>query len=79
MLIGIWMRDVVVAVGKDFLKEQAALLLRIARTVSDPKASAAWIEKAAEITERRDRTVDPPDKSPHAPDVVFPPRGFPKR
>ena len=59
-------------VGRNFLKEQAALLLAFAKTVSDPKVSPALIEKAAEIAERRGQTTETPDVSPKPPDVEFP-------
>jgi hypothetical protein len=58
-----------VVVGRDFLNGQAAILLKFARIVSDPKISAALIEKAADIKDRVDGTIEPPDKSPKPPDV----------
>jgi hypothetical protein len=59
-------------VGRSFLKEQAKILFKFAKTVSDPKVSAALIEKAAEIKDRADVAVDPEphrDRSLKAPDV----------
>ena len=61
-------------VGRTFLKEQATILLKFAKTVSDPNLSAALIEKAAEIKDRADVAVDlelHQDRSPKAPDVEF--------
>jgi hypothetical protein len=58
-------------VGRNFLKEQAKILFKFAKTVSDPKVSAALIEKAAEIKDRADVAVPEPhrDGSLKAPDV----------
>jgi hypothetical protein len=58
-------------VGSRFLKEQAKILFKFAKTVSDPKVSAALIEKAAEIKDRADVAVPEPhrDRSLKAPDV----------
>jgi hypothetical protein len=61
-------------VGRTFLKEQATILFKFAKTVSDPKLSAALIEKAAEIKDRADVAVDlepHQDRSLKAPDVEF--------
>jgi hypothetical protein len=61
-----------VVVDRAFLKEQAIILLKFAKTVSDPKVSAALIEKAAELKDRVDDTVELEphrDRSPKAPDV----------
>jgi hypothetical protein len=55
-------------VGRTFLKEQATILFKFAKIVSDPKLSAALIEKAAEIKDRADVAVDQ-DRSLKAPDV----------
>ena len=63
-----------VVVGRTFLKEQATILFRFAKTVSDPTLSAALIEKAAEIKDRADVAVDlepHQDRSLKAPDVEF--------
>jgi hypothetical protein len=61
-----------VVVDRTFLKEQAIILLKFAKTVSDPKISAALIEKAAELKDRVDDTVELKphrDRSLKAPDV----------
>ena len=61
-------------VDRTFLKEQAIILFKFAKTVSDPKVSAALIEKAAEIKDRADVAVDlesQRDRSLKAPDVDF--------
>lgn len=61
-----------VVVGRNFLKEQATILFKFAKTVSDPKVSAALLEKAAEIKDRADIAVDLEahrDRSLKAPDV----------
>jgi hypothetical protein len=52
-----------------FAREAAATLLRFAKTTSDPKVSAALINKAADLNERaedlspskRDLSTAPPD------------------
>ena len=67
-------RGMQIVVGRDFLKEQAAILLKFAKTVSDPKVSAALIEKAADIKDRVDETMEPQDKGPIPPDVEPTPR-----
>ena len=62
-------------VGRTFLKEQARILIKFAKTVSDPQVSAALVEKAAEIKDRADVTAEPQDhqdRSLKAPDVEFP-------
>jgi hypothetical protein len=59
-------------VGKNFLKQQATILLKFAKTVSDPRVSAALLEKAAEIKDRAEVAVDLEahrDRSLKAPDV----------
>lgn len=63
-------------IGRVFLKEQAAILFNFAKTVSDPKISAALVEKAAEIKARADVSVNPEPQrdrqSLKAPDVQLP-------
>jgi hypothetical protein len=71
-------RGSTVVIGRIFLKEQARILFKFAKTVSDPKISAALIEKAAEIKDRADVAVDlesQRDRSLKAPDVDFPDDG----
>jgi hypothetical protein len=64
-----WDRKGCVIVPGTFAREAAATLLRFAKTTSDPKVSAALINKAADLNERaedlspskRDLSTAPPD------------------
>jgi hypothetical protein len=51
---------------------QIATLLKFAKTTTDPKVSAALIEKAADIKDRSDPLQD---LNPRAPDVEPPAAG----
>jgi hypothetical protein len=55
--------------GKRFLAEQAAILLKFARATTDPNVAAALIDKAVDLSDRREGA---PDASPQAPDVEQP-------
>jgi hypothetical protein len=59
-----------IVASKNYIIRQATILLKIAKTIKDPKISAALIDKAADI---KDRDGPLPDRSPLAPDIE-PPR-----
>ena len=52
--------------GKQYLMRQAAILLKLAQSTSDPQVAAGLVEKAAEFKAQVDTA---PDRSPQAPDV----------
>ena len=52
--------------GKQYLMRQAAILLKLAKSTSDPQVAAGLIEKAADLKSQMDGA---PDRSPQAPDV----------
>ncbi|OKO88359.1 hypothetical protein AC629_10090 [Bradyrhizobium sp. NAS80.1] len=54
--------------GKTYLTKQASLLLKFARTTSDPNLSAKLISKAADLKSQADPLPDK-DQGPVAPDV----------
>jgi hypothetical protein len=56
-------------VRREYVVRQIATLLKFAKTTTDPKVSAALIEKAADIKDRSDPLQD---LSPRAPDVEPP-------
>jgi hypothetical protein len=45
--------------SKDYIVRQAVILLEYAKTIKDPKVSAALIDKAADIKDRDDPLPDP--------------------
>jgi len=45
---------------------QAAILLKLAKSISDPQVVAGLVEKAADLKSQVDSA---PDRSPQAPDV----------
>ena len=53
-------------VGKKYLGEQAATLVKFAKAVSNPDVAAGLLDKAANLTARM---REAPDLSPQAPDV----------
>ncbi len=55
-----------IVVGKKFLAEQAATLLKFAKATTNPDVAAGLLDKAAEIAARGQQA---PDLSPRAPDV----------
>jgi hypothetical protein len=55
--------------SKDYIVRQAVILLEYAKTIKDPKVSAALIDKAADIKDRDDPLPDP---RPQAPDIETP-------
>jgi hypothetical protein len=56
-------------VGPNYFKRQAATLLKIARSTSDPQVVAALVEKADELRSQGNEAVPSPDLSPRAPDI----------
>jgi hypothetical protein len=56
-------------VGKLYFVRQAATLLRLARSTSDPQVAAAFVEKASDLSSKADEAPPAPDLGPHAPDV----------
>jgi hypothetical protein len=56
-------------VGKKYLGEQAATLVKFAKAVSNPDVAAGLLDKAANLTARMREARD---VSPHAPDVERP-------
>jgi hypothetical protein len=59
-------------VGRNYFTRQATILLKFAKSTSDPQLAAALIEKAADLKSRVDETMPPPDAGPQAPDVERP-------
>ena len=55
-------------VGKQYLTRQATILLKFARTVTDPNVAAGLVEKAADLKSQVDES-NLPDKSSRPPDV----------
>jgi hypothetical protein len=55
-------------VGKQYLTRQATILLKFARTVTDPNVAAGLVEKAADLKSQVDES-NLPDKSSRAADV----------
>jgi hypothetical protein len=59
-------------IGKAYFVRQAAILFRFAKATSDPRISAALMEKAADIKLRVDEPAASSDLTPRAPDVEPP-------
>jgi hypothetical protein len=59
-------------IGKEYFVRQAAILFKFAKATTDPKISAALIDKAADLKLQVDEGK-PPDLTPLAPDVEPPP------
>jgi hypothetical protein len=55
--------------GRDYFVRQAATLLRMARTTSDPQVSAGLAVKAADLKDKLDQTPPASDPPPIAPDA----------
>jgi hypothetical protein len=58
-------------ISKEYFVRQAAILLGLAKATTDPKISAALLDKAAEL--QVDKPGATPDLTPLAPDVERPP------
>ncbi len=60
-------------IGKEYFVRQAAILFGLAKATTDPKISAALLDKAADLKLQVDEPgTPPPDLSPIAPDVEPP-------
>ena len=55
-------------IGKEYFVRQAAILFGLAKVTTDPRISAALLDKAAELKLQVDRPGAPPDSMPLAPD-----------
>jgi len=58
-------------IGRNYLARQAAILLKLAKSTSDPKLAAALIEKAADFKSQVDES-SLPDLTPLPPGVEHP-------
>lgn len=56
-------------VGKKYLADQAATLLKFAKATTDPDVAVRLLDKAAALTAKMEEV---PDVSPQAPDVQQP-------
>jgi hypothetical protein len=54
-------------IGKEYFVRQAAILFGMAKATTDPKISAALLDKAADLKSQLDEPII--DRSPRAPDV----------
>lgn len=61
-------------IGKEYFVRQAAILFGLAKATTDPKISAALLDKAADLKLQVDETGAPPDLTPIAPDIDPPAR-----
>ena len=59
-------------IGKEYFVRQAAILFGLAKTTTDPKISAALLDKAADLKSQVDEPGAPPDLTPIAPDIEPP-------
>jgi hypothetical protein len=57
-------------IGKEYFVRQAAILFGMAKATTDPKISAALLDKAADLKSQLDEPTI--DRSPRAPDVEPP-------
>ena len=55
-------------IGKEYFVRQAAILFGLAKATTDPKISAALLDKAADIKLRVDEPGAPPGSTPLAAD-----------
>jgi hypothetical protein len=62
------------AIGKEYFVRQAAILFGLAKATTDPKISAALLDKAADLKLQVDGAGAPPDLTPIAPDIEPPAR-----
>ena len=63
------MRGINKVIGKKYLAEQAATLLKFAQVTTDPDVAAGLLTKAADLSAKCEEV---PDSSPRAPDVQQP-------
>jgi hypothetical protein len=59
-------------IGRGYFVRQAATLLKLAQTTTDPKVAAGLVEKAAELKSQVDEATTLPDLGPLAPDIEPP-------
>jgi hypothetical protein len=59
-------------IGKEYFMRQAAILFGLAKATTDPKISAALLDKAADLKLQVDKPVASSDLTPLAPDVEPP-------
>jgi hypothetical protein len=58
--------------SRTYLLQQAKILLRLAKSINNPQAAAALVEKAADFKSQVDDQGAPPDVNAVAPDVQRP-------
>ena len=61
-------------IGKEYFVRQAAILFGLAKATTDPKISAALLDKAADLKLQVDERGVPSDVTPIAPDIEPPAR-----
>ncbi len=59
-------------IGKEYFMRQAAILFGLAKATTDPKISAALLDKAADLKLQVDEPARSADLTPLAPDVEPP-------
>ena len=59
-------------IGREYFVRQAAILFKFAKATTDPKVSAALIEKGADLKSQVDEPGARPDLTPLAPDIEPP-------
>ena len=59
-------------IGKEYFVRQAAILFGLAKATTDPKISAALLDKAADLKLQVDEPGAPPHSTPLAPDIEPP-------
>jgi hypothetical protein len=59
-------------IGKEYFVRQAAILFGLAKATTDPKISAALLDKAADLKLQVDEPDAPPELTPFAPDIEPP-------
>ena len=59
-------------IGKEYFMRQAAILFGLAKATTDPKISAALLDKAADLKLQVDKLGASPDVTPLAPDIEPP-------
>jgi len=59
-------------IGKEYFMRQAAILLGWLKATTDPKISAALLDKAADLKLQVDKLGASPDVTPLAPDIEPP-------
>jgi hypothetical protein len=62
-----------IVIGRQYFVRQAAILFKFAKATTDPKISAALMEKAADLKLQVDELGALPDPTHLAPDIEPPP------